>query len=99
MSDTDALICFADLLIDGTLSFTDFRLPSMLPAESAIRPIVGVRFAAASRLCCALSTTLLRTGRVVGLWAVGVIALLMACTLLPIRLAVAWLANRQLSVV
>src|SRR5437763_16725226 len=99
MSDTDALICFADLLIDGTLSFTDLRLPSMLPAESAIRPIVGLRFAAASRICCALSTTLLRTGRVVSFWAVGVNALLMTWTRLSIRLAVARIPVRKMTAV
>src|SRR6476661_9671684 len=97
MSRTEPLIAFADLLIGPTASLTCLRLESMLLAESTMRPMVGLRFEAASRIWFAVSCTLARIGTVSSLLLIGPTSLLMTPTRFSIRLADARMPVRKIT--
>src|SRR5919205_709877 len=71
----------------------------MLAALSVIRPMVGLRFVAASRIWLAVFDTWVRTGTVLSLLLIGVRAVLMTPTRLSIRLAAARIPVRKITAV
>src|SRR5581483_3795171 len=71
----------------------------MLAALSVIRPMVGLRFEAASRISLAVLDTWVRTGTVLSLLLIGVNALLITPTRLSIRLAAARMPVRKITAV
>src|SRR5947209_10447972 len=71
----------------------------MLAALSVMRPMVGLRFEAASRIWLAVFDTWVRTGTVLSLLLIGVRALLMTPTRLSIRLAAARIPVRKITAV
>src|SRR2546423_1024238 len=71
----------------------------MVAALSVMRPMVGLRFEAASRIWLAVFETLVRTGTVLSLLLIGVRALLMTPTRLSIRLAAAKMPVRKITAV
>src|SRR5919205_2823945 len=71
----------------------------MLAALSVIRPMVGLRLDAASRISLAVLDTWVKTGTVLSLLLIGVNALLITPTRLSIRLAAARIPVRKITAV